>query len=564
MAAKRRDSSLSSLEGELRLQAENRLEKVKPKTLANLDASLEELVRELEVHQAELAVQNEELQQAQLELAQSRDRYQELYDTAPNGYFTLDDKYQILEVNLSGAELLSTSRQMVLKARFSSFITPTQENQNVFYLHLRKVAQTRQLDICELELHRQDGTAFYAQLSSLPVKNKEKKQTEYRIAVTDITARKEIEDKIRQSEEKFRHLFETMAQGVIYQDSNGHITAANMAAEQILGFSLEQLQERHPDQPHGRAIREDGSEFSNNQHPSAIALKTGQPVRNMVMGFFNPRENRIRWANVCAIPYFKLGETVAFQTYIILSDITELKRIQDELEKRVQERTAEIVRAHEKLKTYARQIVRVQEAERKQIAYELHDDTVQYLSILKLQIESILESGKIRDSDIQDKLGHLKDDAQRAMLDIRRYSHELRPAVLDHAGLAAALEQLAQDIREMGTMKIELKIDGEEKGLSDEIRLALFRITQEALNNARKHAAATAVEINLSFSPEFISLIINDNGKGFNIRKETTQAIKRGSLGLLSMQERAELISADLKIESEPGKGTRVGVELRV
>src|SRR5512136_2271571 len=131
-------------------------------------------------------------------------------------------------------------------------------------------------------------------------------------------------------------------------------------------------------------------------------------------------------------------------------------------------------------KEYARKIIRVQEEERKRIAYELHDDTAQYLSILKLQLDSLLQSGKIRDPEIIEKLTFLEKDAGRAADDVRRYSHELRPSVLEHLGLQASIEQIAEDINKLNHFKVELEVQGKEPMLSEEIKLGFFRIAQEA------------------------------------------------------------------------------------
>jgi two-component system NarL family sensor kinase len=101
---------------------------------------------------------------------------------------------------------------------------------------------------------------------------------------------------------------------------------------------------------------------------------------------------------------------------------------------------------------------RVQEEERKRIAYELHDDTAQYLSILKMQLGALLQSDKIQSPELKEKLRYLEKDADRAFNDVRRYSHELRPVVLEHQGLLAALEQLADDINKLNAFKVELKV----------------------------------------------------------------------------------------------------------
>ncbi len=233
-------------------------------------------------------------------------------------------------------------------------------------------------------------------------------------------------------------------------------------------------------------------------------------------------------------------------------------------EKKVKERTTQLARANEQLKYYAQEVVRVQEEERKRIAYELHDDTAQYLSILKLQLNALVKSGKCQDPEVVEKLQFLEKDADRAFNDVRRYSHELRPVALEYGGLLAALEQVIEDINKLQQTKVNLKVEGGEPDLSDDVKLGLFRIAQEALNNIRKHAKASNATIKLHFEDSRVKLRVIDNGAGFNLKQALAKTGKTGSLGLMSMQERARLIGASLDITSKPGKGTTVTAEVKL
>jgi signal transduction histidine kinase len=215
----------------------------------------------------------------------------------------------------------------------------------------------------------------------------------------------------------------------------------------------------------------------------------------------------------------------------------------------------------QELKAYAQRITQVQEDERKRIAYELHDDTAQYLAILKLQLDSLIESKKIQDPEILEKLRYLEKDAGRAVDDVRRYSHELRPGVLEHLGLLAAIEQIAEDVNKLGQIKVDVNVAGEERELSEEIKLGFFRIAQEAINNARKHSKSSRAVIGLNFRDNQIEMTISDDGVGFDMREVSARVTRKGNLGLMSMQERANLIDARLAIKSNPGQGTTVMIE---
>ena len=117
-----------------------------------------------------------------------------------------------------------------------------------------------------------------------------------------------VEVALRESEEKYRTLFETMAQGVVYQNRNGEITSANPAAHRILGLSLDQMQGRTSFDPRWQAISEDGSDFPGETHPAMIALETGVEVRNTLMGVFHPDKEDYVWININAVPQFELGK----------------------------------------------------------------------------------------------------------------------------------------------------------------------------------------------------------------------------------------------------------------
>ncbi len=145
---------------------------------------------------------------------------------------------------------------------------------------------------------------------------------------SDITDRKSAEDFLRISEEKYRTLFDTMKQGVVYQDSEGKIISVNHAAEEMLGLNFKQLKGVKSVDPVWDIIHEDGSPFSGETHPAMISLRTGNPVNDTIMGVFNHAQNKYRWLIVSSMPLFRKGEMKPYQVYATITDITELRETQ--------------------------------------------------------------------------------------------------------------------------------------------------------------------------------------------------------------------------------------------
>jgi signal transduction histidine kinase len=217
----------------------------------------------------------------------------------------------------------------------------------------------------------------------------------------------------------------------------------------------------------------------------------------------------------------------------------------------------------QELELFNHKIIRAQEEERKRIVRELHEDTVQLLAIIQMELEVLSRSPAVQSNDACEKLRYLQSNTNHAMQDIRRFSYALRPGELDHLGLDAALEQLTEETNEQMGFAVEFQVSGETRRLDNDIELVLFRIAQEALNNTQKHSHATAATVKMEYLLERIRLTIEDNGNGFDQAKESDSAVHSGRLGLIGMRERAHLIQAEFTIESRPGNGTTIAVELK-
>ena len=148
-----------------------------------------------------------------------------------------------------------------------------------------------------------------------------------------------------------------------------------------------------------------------------------------------------------------------------------------------------------------------------------------------------------------------------ALNELQRLIADLRPSHLDDLGLAATLRWWADEVESRGPLEVEVTVIGEERNLAAPVRLAIFRVTQEALTNAIKHAGAIMATVELTFQEHAVSVVITDNGRGFDIDQVMSDKIHQ-SWGLLGMQERASLLGGQVRIESQPGIGTRVMITI--
>jgi signal transduction histidine kinase len=202
-----------------------------------------------------------------------------------------------------------------------------------------------------------------------------------------------------------------------------------------------------------------------------------------------------------------------------------------------------------------RRVVAGQELERQRLARELHDETGQALTSILLGLKGI-EEGK-NEEDVRRSVLALRELVVSTLHDVRRLAVELRPKALDDFGLVPALERLAQTFAEQTSVKVDVEAVLGEERLEAEVETALYRIVQEALTNVIKHANARTVSVVLTRQGERVAVVIEDDGRGFD-----PEAARDERLGLLGMQERIALVDGRLSVESRPGQGTAVAVEV--
>jgi len=238
--------------------------------------------------------------------------------------------------------------------------------------------------------------------------------------------------------------------------------------------------------------------------------------------------------------------------------IAEIRQLQAELSQMARKVQA----AQSSLHEYIGEITEAQEDERLRLARELHDGTLQSLIALKQRVQMVQKTRE--ETPDNQEFNTLAALVEQTIEDLRRTTRALRPIYLEDLGLVTALEMLAREAEDSSGIKIAFSNHGDERRLPSSIELALYRIAQEALSNVARHSRASQAALNIQFEPNNLQLEIKDNGHGFQVPESPGELAPQGHFGLLGLYERAELIGANLAINSEVGEGTRLVIRLPI
>ncbi|MDD5094863.1 MAG: PAS domain S-box protein [Dehalococcoidia bacterium] len=216
----------------------------------------------------------------------------------------------------------------------------------------------------------------------------------------------------------------------------------------------------------------------------------------------------------------------------------------------IQDRTLE-----QSLRYYASQLVNTQEEERRRLARELHDNTIQMLLSITDELADI-------EGVPQQRLAKVNSFLERTIKEVRSFTWDLRPPLLDDMGLAPTLRWFARTLYSKGDLKLKICVTGQERRLSKEVELSLFRIAQESIRNILRHAHASNAVVTLDFGEDYTSLTITDDGVGFDVPNSATGLAAMGKLGIMGMAERAHAVHGKFAIKSRQTGGTSIRVEV--
>ncbi|HLP18049.1 MAG TPA: YfiR/HmsC family protein [Bacteroidota bacterium] len=474
---------------------------------------------------ARLTQEIEERKKVEEALGKSED----LYNHAPCGYHSLDPNGVFVRMNDTELEWLGYCREDVVgKMKFTDLVTD--KGVALFGETFPKFKVSGAIRDLEFTLVRKDKTFMHVLLSGTAIRDSDGNFLMSRSTVYDMTDRKRAEKEIakyrehleelvtertqqlRDSEQHYRQLYETMLQGVVYQDAGGKVISMNPAAERILGIPLAEMAGQTSVEQKFRMLREDGSEFPAQDHPALVTLETGREIHGVVMAVYNPQAQEYRWISISAVPIFKAGRESPTQVYTLFDDITERKRAEEQirtLNQDLQERALALETANRELEAFA---------------YSVSHDLRSPLRSIDGFSQVVIDEYRDRlDERAISYLRRVRNGAQNMsqliddMLNLSRVSRgEMN---ITHVNLSALCREIAAELQESyPDRKVEFLIqDGiDVRGDSRLLRIGLENLLGNAWKFTSMHPSAR-IEFGLDAQYDPPVYFVRDDGAGFNM-----------------------------------------------
>ncbi|TAL67528.1 MAG: PAS domain S-box protein [Bacteroidetes bacterium] len=440
----------------------------------------------------------------------------------------------------NGAEKTYGYKASEIVGKSISVLVPL-DYRNELMRTIDKVIRKQTVERLESERIRKDGKFIYVSISICPFVDATGMNIGVSAIERDITESKVAQEAIMKSEEKFRTLVTTAPDGIVLTDSNGRIVEVNMAFAQIFGFNRAEM------------IGEILPKFLTDNESKSRAIEAMRRMREtdkILSGEFEvvARNGSIIPVDVSISPL--KDEKMNFSGMIaIMRDVSTRKNYENELRN-----------SREQLRNLAIHLQTAREDEKKRIAFEIHDELGYALTALKLDLAWLSKKMNVKDLNLGKKSKEMSELIETTIKKVRSISTQLRPSILDHFGLEAAIEWQANEFQKRTAIRCKLNLDTSDLVYNDTNSTAIFRIFQETLTNVARHAKATRVDINLYQNENEVVLKVVDNGIG--IPKEQLENHK--SMGLISIRERASFMGGTVDIHGEEGIGTTVTVKIPV
>ena len=469
-----------------------------------------------------------ERKRAEEALRESEEFSSSLLCNSPNPIVVINPDTSVKYVNPALERLTGFSSAEIIGKK-APYLWWTEETLHSTGRDLKKAMSKGAVSIEEL-FKKKDGERFWVEITSGPII--ENGKFKYYLANwIDITERKKAEEKLQESELKFKTIFENAGGAIFIADNKtGKILECNSQAEQLLGRPRAEIIGMHQSELHPKG------EEKKYKEKFASHVRKGHTVD--FEGEVQHKDGR-RTPVWIAAQCLKIdGKDAIIGLFV---DTTERKKTEQEL-----------IENQKKLKSLASQLSVIEERERHRLATELHDQIGQSLVMSKMKLDLLRSS--ISSGESTDILGEVCDCLGQVIQDTRTLTFDLSDPILYEFGFEAAVDEwLDEQVRKKHGIKTEFEDDGRPKPLDDDIRALLFRNVRELLINTVKHANAKKVKVSIHKVDDQIYVSIEDNGVGF----DPAEVASKATFGLFSIRQRLEQLGGFLEIDSEPGGGSR-------
>jgi PAS domain S-box-containing protein len=464
-----------------------------------------------------------ERKRAEEAIKESEMRYRRIVETTNEGVWLLDSKLHTSYVNRQMAGMLGYEPgDMVGRSVFDFYFSEDVD-------HKKQVLTRREQGVreqLEERLRRRDGSELWVRMSATPVIREDCEFDGAFAMVCDITERKRAEEAIKESEQRFRLVADSAPVMIWMSGLDKRTTYFNRPWLDFTGQSEADLQS-------GLAGIVHPEDYSKCYDIYCRGFDQRQPFAKECR--LKRHDGQYRWMLDIGVPRFH--EDGSFAGYIgSCVDITEQKL------------------AEEALSSISRRLIDAQEQERGRIARELHDDINQRLALVAMGLDR--QRGDLRTTTrgMRSAVGEAIKQISDIVSDVHMMSHRLHSSKLDTVGLAAAAAGFCRELSKQQNVKVDFQCDRIARELPEAIALCMFRVLQEALQNAVRHSGAKHFKVSLAECTNQIALTICDEGRGFN----PAEALKGNGLGLASMIERLKLVGGELLIDAGPKRGTTI------